>query len=289
VSTYKLGKGPAVEDSRTLKMEKYTGKLPFPPPHVDYISEVPAFPMYGNDVLSDCVAACGGHMVENWTYNAGKPFNPSEADIITFYENSGYVPGDPTTDNGWELLPALKNMRSKGIGGHKIVAFAKLQPGNWASFQQGVALFGNVMIGVNLPDAVVPSDPGAPDWTTIPWIWQAGMAPNPANGHCVPGMAYAQVEGGHNAHFVSWAAVMVMNKAFYQNVSDEAYVAVTEDWIEADSKSPSGFDITQLLADLTVVTAAGFDASSNPFAEAKAEAEAKTQAPPPSHYWGSGS
>jgi hypothetical protein len=273
--SYRLGKGPVVEDPRTLKMEKYTGALPFPPPHVDYISEVPNWPMYANDTLGDCVAAAAGHMIENWTYNAGKGVQPAESDIITFYENSGYVPGDPSTDQGWLMLPALKNWRSKGIGGHKIVAFAKLQTGNWASFQQAIAIFGNVYIGVNLPDAVVPQSPDAPDWTTIPWIWDSSMSPDPNNGHCIPGMAYRQTDGGFNAHFVSWAAVMVMNRAFYQQASDEAYVAVTSDWIEADEKSPSGFDIAQLLADLAVVTADGYTPP--------APDPAST---PRSHYWG---
>ena len=65
---------------------------------------------------------------------------------------------------------------------------------------------------------------------------------------------------------------MYMGPHFYANISDEAFAVVTEDWIEADGESPSGFDIAQLLADLSVVTAAGYDPT--------------VTATPRSHYWG---
>lgn len=250
----KFGKNPPVYDKRTLQMSKYTAGLGPLPPAVNFISEVPKFPMFGNDTLGDCVAAAAGHMVENWTYNAGKGVVPSESDIIAFYENSGYVPGGPSTDNGWELLPALRNWRSKGIGGHMIAAFVQLKTGDWDELRRAIQLFGNVYIGLVLPDAVVPAS-GSPDWTTIPWLWRPGMSPDPNNGHCVPGMAYKQTDEGETCHFVSWAAVMVMNRTFYQNTTDEAYAVVSQDWIKANGESPSGFDIDQLLADLQAVTA----------------------------------
>ena len=250
----KFGKNPPVYDKRTLQMSKYTAGLGPLPPAVNFISKVPKFPMFGNDTLGDCVAAAAGHMVENWTYNAGKGVVPSESDIIAFYENSGYVPGGPSTDNGWELLPALRNWRSKGIGGHMIAAFVQLKTGDWDELRRAIQLFGNVYIGLVLPDAVVPAS-GSPDWTTIPWLWRPGMSPDPNNGHCVPGMAYKQTDEGETCHFVSWAAVMVMNRTFYQNTTDEAYAVVSQDWIKANGESPSGFDIDQLLADLQAVTA----------------------------------
>jgi hypothetical protein len=247
---FRLGKNPPVYDARTLKLERYMGTLPVPPPEANFITKVPSFPMYANDTLGDCVAAAAGHMVQNWTCYAGKIATPTLADVIKFYEFSGYDPADPSTDQGWDLLAMMKKFRTDGLGGHKIEAFAQLTTGNWAQLKRAISTFGNVCIGFALPDAVVPEDPSA-DWTKIPWVWTPDMAPDSNNGHCVPAMAYSN----NWVDFVSWAAKMGMNPEFYEECSDEAYVAITEDWIEADGKSPSGFDLAQLQADLAEVTA----------------------------------
>jgi hypothetical protein len=193
-------------------------------------------------------------MIEGWTYSAGKGNVPTLGNVIKFYELSGYTPSDPSTDQGWTIMSMLKNWRSTGLGGDKIVSFVELETGNWHELQQAVQLFGGACIGLPLPDAVVP-DSGSPDWTTIPWIYQPGMVPDPDNGHCVPIMAYKQTPEGQTAHFVSWAASMVMNRQFYENITDEAWAIVTADFIEADQQSPSGFDIAQLLSDLSLVIA----------------------------------
>lgn len=257
---YKLGKGPAVRDARNLRLEDYTLKLPKVPGTVDYISKVPSWPMFGNDTLGDCVAAAAGHMVMNWTEYAGALATPTETQIVDFYSNSGYVPGQPSTDQGWDLLPALKVWKTNGIGGggqHKIVAYVELTTGSWGELRQAVTLFGNAYVGFQLPDYVVPEGPGAPDWTEIPWVYQNGAQPDPNNGHCIPIMAYAPADSGdalgQHGRFVSWAAVMHMNAPFYENFSDEAYAVVTQDWIEKDGLSPSGFDTAQLLADLVAL------------------------------------
>jgi hypothetical protein len=247
----RLGKKPAVYDARTLQFAKYAETLPVIPAEVNYISKAASWPMYGNDTLGDCVAAAAGHMVEQWTLYADKGFLPSLAEVIAFYEYSGYKPGDPSTDQGWDLLAALKVWRSTGIGAHKIAAFVQLKTGDWNELRQSIALFGNAYLGFSLPDAVVPEAPGA-DWTTIPWVWTPGMAPDQNNGHCVPAMACSTTW----ADFVSWAAKMGFNQEFYENASDEAYAVVTQDWIEADGKAPSGFDLAQLTADLAAITSA---------------------------------
>lgn len=247
--SFKLGKKPPVYDPRTLKLEKYMGTLPVPPPTANFISKVSQWPMYSNDVLGDCVAAAAGHMIQNWTTYAGKSFMPAPSDVLKFYEHSGYNPSDPSSDQGWELLPALKVWRKQGISGHKIVAFAQLTTGNWAQLKRAISIFGNVYIGLALPDFVVPQD--GSDWTKINWILRPGGRPNPDNGHCVPAMAYS---AGWVVP-VSWGARMPgMNPLFYEACCDEAYVAITEDWIEQNGKSPSGFDIAQLTADLAQVT-----------------------------------
>jgi hypothetical protein len=256
--SFRLGKKPPVYDARSLQLSHYTSAIiPATPVQVNDISKVPIWPMYSNDTLGDCVAAAAGHMIENWTFTAGKGLIPADSDVVIFYEGSGYVPGDPSTDQGWDLLAALKAWRKTGFGvwrgvaNHKITAFVQLKTGNWDELRQAIYLFGNAYLGFALPDAVLPSAPGSPDWTSIPWKWAPGMTADPANGHCVPAMACSTTW----TDFISWAAKMGFDQGFYANASDEAYAVVTQDWIEADGKSPSGFNVTQLLADLQAITA----------------------------------
>jgi hypothetical protein len=250
---FRLGKNPPIADrlGRELKFEKYKAALPFPPAAVNFMSKVTSWPMFDNDTIGDCAEAAFAHHQMGWTWYADKPLIPTLSSVVKAYSAiGGYVPGDPSTDNGSDLQTALKYYNNLGI----IKAFAKLKTGNWMELQQAVALFGGVYIGIALPDAVVPEGPGAPDWTTIPWKWQTSWSPNPDNGHCVPVMRYNTAF--NDAGIVSWAnGDMVMDRPFYENCSDEGWVIVTEEFIKADGESPSGFDLAQLLADQKVVTA----------------------------------
>src|ERR1700678_2143421 len=114
MANLKFGKNAPIADNRTLQFKKYAKTLPPVPQSVDWMSKVPSWPMYGNDTIGDCVAAAPGHSIEGWTYSAGKGRVPTLADIIAFYEVSGYDPSDPATDQGWQILPMLKNFRSTG-------------------------------------------------------------------------------------------------------------------------------------------------------------------------------
>ena len=70
---YKLGKLPAVYDSRTLQLENYLNiaKLPPLPDATDWFAMTSPFPMAGNDQYGDCVVAGASHMVQTWSANAG--------------------------------------------------------------------------------------------------------------------------------------------------------------------------------------------------------------------------
>jgi hypothetical protein len=241
-----LGKLPPRHDDRTLQLSKYVEALPHPPAACDYTNKVPSWPMYGNDTLGDCVAAAGGHMVEQWSYEAGKPFLPSQAEIVAFYQNSGYNPADPSTDQGWDLLSALKIWRTAGIAGHIIAAFLQLQTGNLEQLKQAVYLFGNAYIGLALPLTAQ----GQALWS-VPASVTGDGAPGSWGGHCVPIVGYA----AYKQTCVTWGALLNLTPAFYSTYSDEAYAVLSQDWVDKNAKAPNGFDLDQLAADLAEVTA----------------------------------
>src|SRR5579872_7260407 len=255
----KLGKAPARIDKRTLKLKKYIKAVSPPPTQAGYITEVASWPMMLNDSLGDCTCACAGHQIEQWTTYAGKPYTPSDQDILTAYEAVGqYVPGDPTTDNGAVVLDVLNYWRQTGIGGHKIIAYASVDLNNLDEVKQTVALFGSCYIGVGLPLTAqnpVQGVNGNPCWSTpaggpvgdgAPWSWGA---------HAIPIVGYGvDNKGNAGTELITWGSIYDMTWGFLRLYCDEAYAILTQDWIEADGKSPSGFDLAQLQADLATVT-----------------------------------
>lgn len=243
---YKLGKLPARHDTRTLKLARYTAALPPPPPQCWYQERISAWEMFGNDTLGDCVAAAAGHMVMQWTAYAGTAFIPAESDIIKFYEYSGYDPNDPSTDQGWELLSALQVWRANGVAGHKVAAYMSINPSDMEQLKLAVQLFGNVYLGIQLPlNAQDQSSWHIDD--TDPETAVAGSW----GGHCVPIVGY-DVE---LFTCVTWGALMNMSPHWIARYSDEAYAVVSADWITQAGNSPSGFDMAQLITDLSAVTA----------------------------------
>lgn len=249
-STMKLGKAPARFDPRTLKMSHYLkapAPLALPPETQDWTRSIAGWPMYANDRLGDCVEAAAGHMVELWdTWTNPSKGMLSNVDIVRAYSGAtGYVPGNPNTDNGTDMLKFLKYWRNTGIGGDKILAFMSIEPGNLLELRQGVWLFGAPIIGLQMP---VTAQTQA-DWTVEDMSGDG--APGSWGGHCVPvgGYDYAP-PGTIRNRVVSWGKRLSMSNNFYQGYCDEAYVVLSADWIGKNQKTPADFDLSALEADL---------------------------------------
>jgi hypothetical protein len=246
----KLGKLPPRLDPRTLRFGNYLARdLPPPPASADYATPVHNWPMMGNDRVGDCTCAAAGHMIEEWTANTGKARVPSDSTILAVYDH--FSGGNP--DRGAAMLDVLKFWRVTGIGGDRIQAFAQLEPGNSSEARDAVYIFGNCYLGLALPDFAVA--PGtnllSTPWRVPPQGPVGNAAPNPANGHCVPVVAY----DSRNAWVVTWGALKPMTWQFYETYMDEAYAVLSHDWINVElGRSPSGFDLAGLERDLAAVT-----------------------------------
>src|SRR6202790_2804117 len=84
----KLGKGVARHDPRTLLLASYvTPGLPVPPASVDLSPKVGAsWGMMDNDQIGDCTCAAVGHLIMEWTANAGKKMaTPTDEQIVAAY------------------------------------------------------------------------------------------------------------------------------------------------------------------------------------------------------------
>lgn len=212
--------------------------------------------MMANDALGDCTCAAAGHMIECWTSNLGDAFTPSTAQIIAAYSAvSGYVSGNPATDNGAVELDVLNYWRQQGIAGHKIDAYAALDVAAAASnrqnhecFKQGIALFGGAYIGLALPLSAQQQNV----WD-IPSLWsrlRSQSAPGSWGGHAVPVLAY----DSSGLTCITWGEKKRMTWEFFTQYCDEAYAPLSPDWLSAQGTDPSGLDLAQLTADLSAIS-----------------------------------
>lgn len=257
-----LGKLPPRHDPRTLKLAKYIKSLAPPPNICDLTSKLSSLGMMLNDTLGDCTCAAVGHTIQAWTAYLDRQVILPDSDIEALYEAAcGYVPGDPSTDQGGVELNILNYWRQTGIAGHKITAYATLQKkasgvlgrlvGNssWKhDIMNSVFYFGTAYIGVTLPDAVLGEG-------IIPWVFpanpDASWQPNPNNGHAVTIVGY----NATGPIVITWGTLLQMSWDFADACMDEGYCPFSLDVVGPDGKSPEGFLLAQLQADLNAVTA----------------------------------
>jgi len=251
----RLGKRAPRLDPRTPQLKNYIRVTPpIPPPEVSWITKATAaepWPMLANDTLGDCVEAAQLHMIEQWIYyGSGTVQQAHNNDAIKLYEaEGGYVPGDPNTDNGTDMLTALNYWKNTGakIGTvvHKIAGYVKVDPTNDTEVQMAIWVFGNLFTGIQLPlSAQVQTS-----WTVPAGGPYGDGSPGSWGGHCVPIMARSP----ESCTCITWGSVLKMSHNFFSDYVDECYAVLAPDWLNAASVSPGGLDLAQLQADLAAL------------------------------------
>jgi hypothetical protein len=248
-SSFKLGKQDVRHDPRTLQLANYliAADTIKPPPVVNkYQSAVKNWGMMKNDVLGDCVIAAAGHTVMEWCDNAGKPTVITDDQVIKAYADiTGYDPATGANDNGTVILDMLNYWRKVGIGGHKIVAYAKLEPKNRQHVRDAIYLFESCIIGLQLPNTAQ----NQKLWSIVSLHGQG--APGSWGGHGVPTVGYDD----RYITLVTWGGLLKMTWNFFEEYCDEAYTCFSQDIFNGSGKCPAGFDTAQLLTDLKKVAA----------------------------------
>jgi len=252
---FKLGrKRPTVRGPR-LSLKNYLLKsLPTPPAHVNYVPNATTAlsEMYDNDTLGDCVIACMGHVEGVLTGNAGAPGGeilPNEQIISLYSSIGGYVPGDPSTDNGCDEQTALNWWQQNGLvsGRNKIAAWVVVDGANLQEVHTTLWLFENLIFGFELPDEWITPFPSQSGFT-----WKVAGPPNPENGHCVAGVGYDRT----GVRISTWGMLGVIQAAAIAEYATtpnqgELYTVLSQDAISrATLKAPNGFDFSQLQADI---------------------------------------
>lgn len=227
-----------------LKLVKYIGcNLPAAPDAADWTVAMQGQPigMMGNDTLGDCTVAAMGHAVQIVTSNTTGLITPTDTEIIQMYEDSGYDPNDPSTDQGWLEVPCMQDMCTKGLSGVKMDAFADVDQANHEAIKQAVYLFGGCYIGITITQADMDDfNAGNP--------WANTSMDNPLGGHAI-------FIVGYNAMGVcvaTWGQWQTATWSWMATHCDEAHACLFFDWVKAQGTdtSPDGFDLQQLTDDL---------------------------------------
>jgi hypothetical protein len=257
----------AAADKPRLVLDKYLNPDALAVPSVvDFASEVVSWPMYGNDRIGDCTAACAGHQVQAWTRYTGTEVDVPEDEIIQLYSAvSGYDPATGANDNGAVIQDVLTYWRKSGIpvAGHNILAFAQLK--DLSRVHDALWMFGSVYLGFNCPQSALDQFDADQPWTVVPGSPIAG-------GHAVP----LQHSGPDGYQVVTWGRLQGMDQAFLDAYAEEAWVVITADWLNANGHTPEGLDLQQLGQDLSDLTG-----DPNPFPAPVPPAPPAPPVPPP--------
>ena len=250
---FKLGRNrPPVKRMMRLRDYRTAVVLPTPPLSCSYAPKaMPALSqMYLNDELGDCVIAGMAHLVGVFTGNAGQMPDQFTTDQITgmYSAIGGYVPGDPSTDQGCDERTAMAYWQSQGApaGSNQIAGWVSIDGTNIQRVKTALWLFENLLFGVELPDKWVNPAPEAPGF-----VWDVAGPAVEDNGHCFVGVGYDQ----QGVIIDSWG---MLGKITYQAIaayataggSGELYAVISPEVIaRATAKSPTGYDWTALQAD----------------------------------------
>lgn len=245
VSSLKLGKLPAVHDPRTLKMSDYFTAAVQSPPGQGHWGHGLTFGMDGNDDYGDCVEAEEDHQNVIWATHTGRVYGSTADDVLGSYTAlTGFNKNDPNTDQGTDMLAAQKFWRSTGLCGVKTDAFVSVDPQNDFEVQTSVAYYASLAIGIQLPISAQAQTGNGP------WTVTSGPDARPGSwgGHCVNVCGYNVPRDA--MWVVTWGQIQMMTWDFFRTYCDEAYCALSHEWITNSGQSPSGFAWGQLSANL---------------------------------------
>jgi hypothetical protein len=212
------------------------------PPLVDYSAKAmqALSRMYMNDRYGCCVIAGKYHIGGVLTGNeSGTPIVGTDQEVYQQYQ-SICGPGD----NGCVITDVLDVFRTRGLpfGGkaHKIDGYVSCNWTNKDLVKAALYLFGNLTLGVNLPDAWTKND-----------VWDTTSS-QIVGGHDVCAVGY----NDQGVTIASWGRLYLITwQAFTSRTwLEELYVLLGPDWYGADNLAPNGVNVSALKDDLAKIS-----------------------------------
>lgn len=246
---YSLGKLPARQNAVTFKLSQYT-TLPTPPTKAGHASLVPTWYMLGNDEVGDCVWAGAAHETMLWNAEVTHPVTFSDKNVLSDYSAvTGYVPNDPSTDQGTDMQAAASYRRKTGVldangHRHKVGAYLAIKTGDTTELKQAIYLFGAVGIGINFPSSAMTQFNNGKPWS----VTKSSID----GGHYIPAIGYDT----KYLYVVTWGKVQKMTWGFYKKYCDEAIAYLSLEMLNNYGISIDGLNTAALQADLSALPVA---------------------------------
>lgn len=203
--------------------------------------------MDGNDSAGDCGLAGMDHWQMAVTSRVTGSWQSwgTQACLELYSQLGGYVPGDPSTDNGTVLQDNLNFWRHNPVGGMELLGFAALRPGSWTrAVRVGMMrTCGPLYKGLTLQQDQEQQFPEA-------WHWVPGGVI--AGGHCT--VQVAEVHGPDEAEDVSWGAGVRCNTQFITDATEEMWILFTEASVDAAGRNPYGYSLADMNARIASLT-----------------------------------
>lgn len=226
----KLGRRPARRNGRSrhrmLAMHKFlsTVQLPTANETDDNTFGIVDWKMMGNDTLGDCTIAACGHHIQSWTASSGSEITLPDSTIIGAYSNwCGYVPGDPSTDQGGDIITVLGDWQAQGLGGYSITGSAEITVDE-IRIQQGIYVFGGVYGGVQLPLSAQAQVGGI--WDVVGDGQTGDSAPGSWGGHATAILRH----GISGVTLVTWGQLQTATWKFIYTYYDECHAILSPNY-----------------------------------------------------------
>lgn len=217
---------------------------PVHPTSTQYLGAVQDWDIRGNGEFGDCgpVSIANHRALVSKTIGAGESY-PSLDDTLDLYRRSGN-PNFPADDNGVDLQTMLEEVHANGIAGTKCVAFAKLDVSNIAEVRAAIAIFGGVILGVNLRVAQQNQR-----------IWDYVRGSGEWGGHAVMAANYTSYTGlgQPDLGFVTWGQILNLTDNFWDAQAMEAWVVIWPEHL-GTKEFLIGVDMQRLAEDYRLLT-----------------------------------
>jgi hypothetical protein len=237
-----------------------TGVLPAIPSSVDDYSRIKKWILGGNNKYGTCgPTSLANDLLILTTYLNGVGISATDEQVFDLYRLSGNPNFDPDTDaddNGVDLQTMLEAAVKAGIAGHDVLGFGSFDHTNLDELRAAVAVFGCILIGVNLEVAQQTQTV----WDYDPKNKEAWGGHAIAVGRFVKDPTLATKD---RTACITWASIMDMTDLFLAHQLDEAWAVILPEHLH-DKTFLEGVDQAALRSAYTSLTNRPFPSSPVP-------------------------
>jgi hypothetical protein len=257
MNQYHLGLNPSPEGAVRLRLGDYLVPDQLPPlpdgdfGHQGYVGDWkmlgngpdPTNPSRVRDGAGDCAFAGPFHAEMLWNAVGGREVNiDADCTLAAYSAVTGFVPGDPSTDNGSDIATVAEYWRTTGLTDadgkvHKIDAYVELH--GLRELLYGMYLFDCVGIGVSFPMEWMQAFQQGGTWEALPQATIEG-------GHFILGVGW--VSGYIDT--ITWGRQQLLSPAGWRQLGSMSVAYLSRERILASGRDLNGLNLDQLLADL---------------------------------------